>query len=314
MLNKIAVIAAVSSAAWAASSLIPDGISADCKTFMNNLNTNSDLMTCTQKLVEATANYGPGGNATSASVSSALANICSSSTACDESKVRSVLSNFGSSCTAELTSNNKNAVVLRTYDVLYALIPMRNAVCSKDDSGKWCVTQTSSSSPASASGSIALANNAVDTGKKVDAAAIQEYLWTTDASALSKRDDAVYPNTTTFANNNVPFLTIQKSGSYAQLCTTCTRNVLTAYIDFESELPYQPGMSSSPLLKGQMDLYNGVKSTCGPSFLSGAVQAAGSLSDGSSDKNGSFKTRRLDAQGLVAALLGAATMTVLAFF
>ncbi|KAF5366739.1 hypothetical protein D9758_006568 [Tetrapyrgos nigripes] len=314
MLHKIAVIAAVSGAAWAQSSLIPDGISDGCRTFLTQLNSNSDLLSCTQNLVKATANYGPGGNATSTSASamgSALTNICSSSTSCDESKVRSALSSFGSSCTAELTSN-KNDVVLRTYDVLYALIPMRNAVCSKDDSGKWCVIQIgSSSSPTTAS--VALANNAVDTSHKVDAAAIQEFLWTKDASALSKRDDAIYPNSTTFANNNVPFLTIQKDASYAQLCTTCTRNVLTSYINFESTLPYQPGLASSPLLNEQTDLYNGIKSTCGPSFLQGAVAAAGSLSDGSSDKNGA-STLRFDAQALFAVVLGAATMTVFAFF
>jgi len=282
---------------------------------METLNSNSDLLSCTQNLVQATANYGPGGNTSSSTSSTALSNslssICSSSTACDEAKIRTALSSFYSSCSSELTSN-KNQDVQRAYDFLYTLIPMREAVCSKDDSGKWCATQVhSSSAGVSVSASVALANNAVDTGNQLNADDIQANLW---VSSQSKRADAIYPNVTTFASNNLPFLGIQAGGSYAELCTTCTRNVLTAYIDFESSTPYAPGLSNSLLLGGQTQLYNGVQSTCGSSFLSGAVQAAGSLSDGSSDNNGSFKTLRFDFQSMIATILGVATMSAFAFF
>ncbi|THV03504.1 hypothetical protein K435DRAFT_817240 [Dendrothele bispora CBS 962.96] len=317
MFSKLAVISALSTAAWAQSStasaspLVPSGISSSCSTYLNSLNSNSDILSCTQNLVQATANYGPGGNSTSSSassMSSSLTSICATSTSCDESKVRTILTSFASSCNAELTSN-KNDAVLRTYDVLYALVPMRNAICSKDDSGKWCVSQINSSGGASVSASVALANNAVDVGSKANADDIQANLWVSASS--TKRDDAVYPNVTTFASNDLPFLAINGDGSYAQLCTACTRNVMTAYIDFESSSPYAPGLTNSVLLNGQNNLYNKIQSTCGPSFLNGAVQAAGSLSDGSSDNNGSFKTIRFD---MAAALLGVATMTVFAFF
>lgn len=55
---------------------------------------------------------------------------------------------------------------------------------------------------------------------------------------------------------------------------------MTSYITFESSCPYGPGLSSSLLLLGQLDLYNNITSKCGSTFLSGAVQAAGGISSG----------------------------------
>ena len=66
-----------------------------------------------------------------------------------------------------------------------------------------------------------------------------------------------------------------------QLCNTCLRNVLSAYIAAEEAVPYGPGdISQSPMLGGQNDLYNAATSQCGSSFLSGSVQAAGGLGNG----------------------------------
>jgi len=68
--------------------------------------------------------------------------------------------------------------------------------------------------------------------------------------------------------------------SAAQLCTTCTRNILTPWITLGSNNPYGPGMSNSLLLAGQPALYQAINSKCPSGFLSGAVQAAGGLSGG----------------------------------
>lgn len=86
------------------------------------------------------------------------------------------------------------------------------------------------------------------------------------------------PNEGTFSSKNLAFLLYQSSG---QLCTTCLRNVLSAYIAHEEAVPYAPGdLSQSPMLGGQNDLYNAATSQCGSNFLSGSVQAAGGLGDG----------------------------------
>lgn len=98
-------------------------------------------------------------------------------------------------------------------------------------------------------------------------------------SALSRRSSspALTPNMTTFGSSNIAFLLISPDLPSSTLCTPCTRNVLTSYINFESSVPYAPGLPSSQLFPGQSDLYNAVQRTCGASFLSGAVQAAGGL-------------------------------------
>ena len=49
---------------------------------------------------------------------------------------------------------------------------------------------------------------------------------------------------------------------------------------FESAIPYAPGLGHGPLMSGQTQLYLAVQNTCGATFLSGAVQAAGGLSGG----------------------------------
>lgn len=97
---------------------------------------------------------------------------------------------------------------------------------------------------------------------------------------LSNATTALVPNTTTYQDTNLPFMFLQPSMPSSELCTTCARNILTAYIDFESSSPYAPGLSNSLLFAGQISLYNNVTSKCGQSFLNGAVQAAGGLSSG----------------------------------
>lgn len=66
----------------------------------------------------------------------------------------------------------------------------------------------------------------------------------------------------------------------AILCTTCTRNVLTGYFSFESDVLYGPGLSNSILLGGQNELVGAIQQKCGANFLNGAVQAAGGIKQG----------------------------------
>jgi hypothetical protein len=177
---------------------------------------------------------------------------------------------FYSNCSAELTSN-ANQAVQRTYDVLYILTPMKQAVCSKDDNGTYCATEISSSS--SSGGNVLLA---------APPSFNPQYLVeTANGSPASKRDQAaLVPNTTTYASSNLVFLFLQPSTSSATLCKTCTRNIMTPYMTFEAGVPYGPGLANSLLLSGQSALYNAIQQTCGKDFLSGSVAAAGGIKNG----------------------------------
>lgn len=191
---------------------------------------------------------------------------------CDETAIRKQLSSFWSSCNAELSSN-PNSDVLALYDALYAIVPLKKAVCSKDDSGAYCATS------AAASGSTPL------------------------SSFYNKVQSVFKLNTATFQSSNAAFLFLKSTLDSTKLCTSCTRSIITSYIQFEANSPYGPGIGASPLLGGQTDLYKGVQSTCGQSFLTGAVQAAGSLSDGVISSNGAAPHAHM---GGLAAIVGAA--------
>lgn len=174
--------------------------------------------------------------------------------------------------------------MLQIYDVLYALIPFRTATCSKDDSGTYCATEIAGTVP-------------------------------TASSLYTESQEVVTPNFDSLNSTNAAFLFLDPTLSTDKLCTTCTRAVLTSYISFESDIAYGPGLSNSVLLGGQSALYKAVVSGCGSSFLSGAVQAAGSLSGGLlGDSTTSGASRAVGASaGGIATLLGAVAVAVAAF-
>lgn len=171
--------------------------------------------------------------------------------------------------------------------MLYALTPLKQAVCTKDDSGRYCVTEATSgtssaaASPSGAAGD-AKVNAVVGSTSSPNLSNLKQYLW---SQSLGKRDAAaqtaaIIPNTTTYRDSNLLFMFLTPQTPSAQLCTSCTRNVLMSYINFESSVPYAPGLKQSPLMGGQSDLYQGVLGTCGKNFFNSGVQAAGGLSGG----------------------------------
>ncbi|KAA1474132.1 hypothetical protein DENSPDRAFT_840681 [Dentipellis sp. KUC8613] len=269
-MKSIAVVSALATVALAQSSgsnpLIPSGISSGCSSFLTQLNSDTSLASCTQPLVQASSEFAPGSNTTnpsSSTIQSALNNICGTSAACPDSTIRGQLANFYSACQAELTSS-ANADVIRQYDVLYALQPLQQSVCAKDDSGRYCVISMSTSSSSS---KRSLAQDAV----------------------LERRDGssqyAFVPNVTTYRNKNILFLGLQPDSPSSLLCSSCSRSIMTAYMQFESSVPYAPGLPNSPLLGGQNDTYSAIQSQCGADFLSAGTQnaapaAAGGLSGG----------------------------------
>jgi hypothetical protein len=276
MFSTFAVLLATAAAAQAASSsasaaaasstanpYIPAGISNACSTYLDGLNTDKDLATCTSSIRSATAGFAPGGNLTNASkqqVTDTLTTICASSftASCPQNLITGKLAAFQTACSAELvTAPNTQVKVI--YDTFYTLLPFLSALCTKDNSGAWCVPQANSTA------SSALAPNV--------------------ATTLGRRGDttAYLPNADTLGKNNVLFLLLQGTLAKDQLCTDCTAAVLKAYMLFEASTNYAPGLAQSPLLIGQPTLYSSVISPdmCGPDFLKSEVKAAGSLGQGS---------------------------------
>jgi len=255
--------------------LIPSTISGDCSKYMSKLDSDPQILSCTKAFANAVANFGVGsnsGNASASAVNSALNNLCPNLSACPQSVIRSQLTDFYAACSNELTSS-PNSDVIRAYDVLYVLYPLSRAVCTKADSGKYCVLEVGSTSN---TGKSLLASSGSTDSSPADG------LWLPLTSKHSRRGEqqVIIPNLEQFKSENLVFLGIQPTLSAEELCLPCTRNVLNEYIQFTSSLPYAPGIGNSPLMGGETELYKAVQEKCGAPFLSGSVQAAGGISGG----------------------------------
>lgn len=253
--------------------LIPSGISSGCSTFMTALDSDPQVLSCTKVFTGLVSTFGVGsdpGTITASTITSALNTLSSGLSACSESVIRGKLTDFYSACPNELTSS-PNSDVVRAYDVLYALSPFAQAACTKDDSGNYCVLEVGSSSNSTKTLLSSSSDSSPANG-----------LWETLTSGTTRRgeEQVVIPNLQEFRSANLVFLGLLPSLTSDQLCKTCTRNVLNQFIQFESSLSYAPGLSNSPLLGGQTDLYNAVQQKCGAPFLSGSVQAAGGIAGG----------------------------------
>jgi len=245
--------------------LIPKNISTGCATYMAQLDSDPQILSCTKVFNSAISTFGPGSNpnASSSSINTVLNSFCSNLFACSESAIRTQLTEFYAGCPNELSSSSPNSDVTRAYDVLYALYPFSQAVCTKGDDGSYCVLKVAST---------------LGSGKTLLSSSDQN-LWSSLPS--SRRDEQVIvPNLQQFKAGNIAFLGLQPSDTQEQLCQTCTRNVLGPYIAFTSSIPCAFGLSNSLILGGQIPLYNAVQSTCGAPFLSGSVQAAGGIANG----------------------------------
>lgn len=251
---------------------------------MTALSTDADLAKCTSVLSTALAPFAPGANSTASSsaVDGALANLCGDSvaTGCPADVLNSKITDFYSACVTELaTTPNKD--VIRLYDVLYVVPPLQKAICSKGDDGNYCLKSASAPSGTSAA--------------------------TIKAALYTQTGDVVTPNTDTFDKYGVPFLL--RTADSPDLCQTCTRNILSAFIQRESDTPYGPALENSSLLGSQSALFNAVQSQCGATFMQGEVKAAGGLSSNSVFGSSSGAVPRAEFQGL-AALAGFASLAV----
>jgi hypothetical protein len=210
-------------------------------------------------------------------VTDTLTTICASSflSACPQSLITGKLASFYTACGPELTSS-PNAEVKATYDIFYTVLPFLSAVCTKDDSGAWCAPQA----------------NTTATGLSA-------------STSLAGSTTASTPNTAAISSNNILYLFTSPSLPKAQLCTDCTAAVLKSFMTFQASTNYAPGLGQSVFMSGQPALYSGVVATCGADFLSGAVAAAGSLSQGTGTSAAGRNARSVlaVAAGAVGAIL-----------
>jgi len=256
------------------SSLIPSDVSPGCSAFLNAFNNDPSIATCVSTLSNITSVYSPGSSAPSSQqLSSTLANFCGDSvtSTCPDSLIRQNLTAFYAACSAELTTDS-NSQVRQIYDILYTMVPLRTSVCSKDTSGNYCAAES---------------------------------------STIARRDQLTtdfIPNITLFTENNLQFIFYQADLNATELCTSCARQIITAYINFESDSPYASGLNSSSLLGTQSALYNAIVAKCPTNFLTNSgAEAAGGLSGSPSS---AISTYGAGYQRLVALLVGGVTMIV----
>jgi len=274
-MKSFAIVPLLVAAAYAQTNpLIPSGISDACSAYMTKLDSDPQILSCTKVFTTVVANFGVGsnsGNVSASAITTTLDNLSSSLSACSESAIRSQLTAFYTACSNELTSS-PNPNVVRAYDVLYVLYPLSKSVCTKSDTGKYCVLEVGPTSSTSNKDLLSSTGSSPANG-----------LWsdlTTSGNSRRGEQQVSIPNLDQFKKTNLVFLGIQSSLSTDKLCQPCTRNVLNEYIQFISSLPYAPGISNSPLMSGEPDLYQAVQDKCGAPFLSGSVQAAGGISGG----------------------------------
>ncbi|WWD06839.1 hypothetical protein V865_004935 [Kwoniella europaea PYCC6329] len=296
-------------------SLNSDGTLSSCVTPLINA-TASFSPTASTNLTEDSINY-------------TLASICKSNAGCSDSTIRGWLANFYSQCNEELTSTtNYNSDVRELYDILYVVNPLKGAVCSINSSNQeYCVNEivASEKNATSSSNATASANSTSVSGSGVSnntlfsnlAATAQELTnpiqyaaqnlyveVSVAASSISKRffnDNkrqeqsvnmvtVIKPNTATYKSTNLPFLFLQPSLASSALCTPCTREVLVAYVKWETQVPYALGLKQSPILGGQSELWNAINSTCGVSFINAIKSEVGALAQNFSSSASSTVT------------------------
>lgn len=277
-----------------ANPLIPADISSTCTTYLITLNSDPTFASCLSLLNNITSAFAPGApTPSSTDVTTALGNLCPSSVTdtCSDTLIRQEITNFGSACSTELT-NNANGV-RPIYDAMYILPPLRLAICSKDDSGNYCIEAPS------------VASRDFNEDDSFSISEILSHLYIkTGNGVITRRDQAIVPNLAGIASNNSLFDFFTPDLPEDDLCVTCAQKIITAYINFESDAPFAYSMNSSVLLAAQLALYSAVQSKCPANFLSGAVEAAGGLSDTSS----AIPTFGAEYQRIITLVMGAVIM------
>jgi len=316
------------------SSLIPNNISLSCKTYLSALDNNVDISNCLSTLVNATSEFSPSSTTShsDSALNTTLTALCGSSGKCDETKIRAQLASFYTACQTDLLGDTANDRVQKTYDILYALLPLRNAVCAKDpDTKKYCVQEIHVSDSSSSVGKALIADNSAPSGLHVTPETLNllgSNLYTPDTPdnsdyhlgvvgrrAVRPRDNttsALVPDTKTWRDTSLIYLFISPEYSAAQLCTPCTKAVLSAYVKFEAATPYAMGLTNSILLGDQLNLWNNLTAKCNTTFTGDILSSAGYNSNQDSGTQlGAASRAGVYASSVIALVAGVAAFLAL---
>lgn len=272
------------------------------------MNENETINTCLNALISSTSAFDPAnsGSATSANVNAALSTICSSSfdSKCKAPQIRTSLTDFYTACQTDLLGTNGDGSnghkdIIAIYDVLYLILPLKEAICATDN-GRYCVVgnsptsgssvassaaaSSSGSGPASSDAPSAAASNsgsesASSSASPSASASASSSASSASASAPAKRDvlhqptelsrrqatntngtnqetlSSFGPDADEYRSSGLPYLFITPNKT--DICgDVCTAKVIGAYIRFETVTPYAIGIANSPILKGQLELWN----------------------------------------------------------
>ncbi|KAF8517042.1 hypothetical protein BU17DRAFT_67157 [Hysterangium stoloniferum] len=221
---------------------IPSSASQGCQSFLKDFNASPTIQSCLAPALAAAAAQPP-----------SLTKLCDAvnSQGCSATTMRTWLTYFASNCSAELvTTPNEDVKII--YDAMYVSVPFSHAVCATTAAGDFCLNKLANDATVKAASGL---NNAA-----------QKPLSATDGT----------PDADVFTAASILFLGANSNMTSAELCTECTKNILTSYFSYESTTAYSGGLASSPLLGAQNTLYSAVSNTCGAAFLSGALSNAGS--------------------------------------
>jgi hypothetical protein len=116
----------------------------------------------------------------------------------------------------------------------------------------------------------------------------------------------ITPNTTTYRNTNLPFLFLQPTMKQSALCTPCTREVMVHYIKWETAFPYALGLSQSPILGGQSELWNAINGTCGQTYVNAITSQVGVSAAAFNTSNSAFAQFATGSSGVGSIVAGAA--------
>ncbi|KAG8775579.1 hypothetical protein FRC15_000447 [Serendipita sp. 397] len=263
-----------------ADSGIPSNASADCKTFLKALNADTQVQTCLNGLIDATSEFDPtvtGSNTlNSTAISQALGKICDTSfnTTCDSQHIRERLGQFYAQCQTDLLGadgQSGNDAVIAIYDVLYLITPLRAAICAKDSKG-YCINQITSTNSTSTSRSASASSSATPAASSGPAKRAEDlYKRQTTTTDGQETLGSFAPNTTTYNTDGLPYLFLTSNTPADRLCQPCTAKIVGAYVAFENGTPYALGLKNSPILSGQIALWQEIKK-CGDDIVSEIMQ------------------------------------------
>jgi len=219
---------------------MPAGVSGGCQSFLDTLNADTSLSNCITSVLSATSAFNASNSSpTSSQVQAAISQLCSADSSCDVGDIGVQLTGFAQNCANELDNIPE---ILTLYDVLYAIKPLSDAICTKDpNTGQLCITQAET-----------VGNDTLD----VSGDNSQQPL-TADLNAFG----AAY----------LPFLFVGPSSPSSVLCSPCTTAILTNYLSFETNVIYAVGLNGSPLFGNQATLWQAIQTTCNQSVANAVV-------------------------------------------